>query len=63
MAKKKTDYERGYLAGVDDAIQVLEDLWHELSGAYEIGILTAISELEKYYGDKTNEMNRCEHGK
>ena len=41
--------EKYYLMGIDDAIQVLEDLRDGVSGAYEMGILAAISELEKYY--------------
>lgn len=52
-----------YLAGVDDAIQALEDLRDKVSGAYEIGILTAISELEKFYDYKSNRMTSHEDGK
>lgn len=52
-----------YLAGVDDAIRALEDLRDKVSGAYEIGILTAISELEKFYDYKSNRMTSHEDGK
>lgn len=54
--------EKYYLMGIDDAIQVLEDLRDGVSGAYEMGILAAISELEKYYDAELHNPTIYEDG-